>query len=126
MPGPLVYVDVSDVRERALPELKAAFDELAGFVEANEPDLLAYNVYLSDDGKQVSVVHVHRDAGSLDVHMEVAGPKFARFGDMLTLRSITVYGTPSAEALAELRAKAALLGGSVRIEQPHAGFARFE
>jgi hypothetical protein len=121
---PLVYVDCSDVRDRALSELKAAIEELARFIEANEPELLAYSVYFSQDGKQMSVVHVHRDAASLDFHMNVAGPKFAPFANLLMLRSITVYGTPSAKALAQLQDKARLLGGDVRVEPAHAGFAR--
>ena len=32
-----------------LKELKAAMDDLTEFVEANEPRLIAYNVYFSDD-----------------------------------------------------------------------------
>jgi hypothetical protein len=121
---PLVYVDCSDVRAGALIDLKAAIEDLARFVEANEPDLIAYSVYFSEDGKQISVVHVHRDSASLDLHLDVAGPKFARFAELLTLRSITVYGTPSARALAQLHEKADLLGGDLRVEPAHAGFAR--
>jgi hypothetical protein len=46
----ILYVDTSEVREGALEELKPAIKELVDFVEANEPRLIAYNVYLSDDG----------------------------------------------------------------------------
>lgn len=126
MASPLVYIDNSDVAEGSLPALKSAIAELATFVQDNEPDLLAYCVYFSDDGKRMTVLHVHRDAASLDFHMEVAGPKFARFGDLLTLRSIAVYGTPSPKALAALEEKARSLGGAtLRVEPAHAGFARF-
>jgi hypothetical protein len=121
---PLVYVDCSDVHDGALPDLRAAIEELARFIEANEPQLLAYSVYFSQDGKEMSVVHVHHDAASLDFHMDVAGPRFAPFADLLTLRSITVYGTPSSKAVAQLEEKARLLGGDVRVEPAHAGFAR--
>ena len=120
----LIYVDTSDVREGSLPALRDAIAELARFVEENEPQLISYNAYFSDDGKQMSVVHVHRDADSLDFHFEVAREQFARFADLLELRSIGIYGTPSPVALAELRAKAELLGGSVTIMPLHTGFAR--
>jgi hypothetical protein len=126
MASPLVYLDTSDVAEGSLPQLKDAIAELAGFVEAHEPELLAYQVYFSDDGKRMSILHVHRDARSLDFHMEVAGPKFAKFGDLLALRSITTFGAPSPRALAALEQKARDLGGArVTVEQLHAGFARF-
>jgi hypothetical protein len=125
MPQPLLYVDTSDVREGALEELRSAIGELADFVEEHEPELISYNVYFSDDGRQMTVVHVHRDSASLDFHMEVAGPRFGRFAEFLTLSSIRIYGEPSDEALRQLRDKARLLGGSVIVHDLHSGFSRF-
>jgi hypothetical protein len=73
----IVYVDTSDVREGALDELKAGMKELVEFVEANEPQLIAYNVYFSDEGTRMTVLHVHPDAASLQLHLDVARPFFA-------------------------------------------------
>ena len=127
MSEPLVYVDTSQVREGALEELKEAIAELADFVQANEPQLIAYNVYFSDDGTRMTVVQVHPDATSLDRHMDVAGPRFARFADLLALSSIHIYGEPSREAMDQLRQKLDLLGSGAPIVQArHAGFSRFE
>jgi hypothetical protein len=68
---------------------------------------------------------VHTDPASLDYHMDVAGPRFGRFGDLVTLRSINIYGEPSEKALAQLRDKVRLLGnGEVTVHAPHAGFGR--
>lgn len=125
MPGPLLYVDTSDVRTGALEELKEAIKELVGFVESNEPQLLAYNVYVSDDGSQMTVIHAHADSASLEYHMDVAGPAFGRFADLLRLSSICIYGEPSDRALRQLHDKARLLGsGTVRVHRSHAGFSR--
>lgn len=124
--GPLVYVDTSEIREGAIDELEPALEELAAFVETNEPELIAYNVYVGDDGTRMTVVHVHRDSASLEYHMEVAGPVFRRFVDLVTLSSIHVYGEPSEKALTQLRDKARLLGtGSVSVHAHQAGFSRF-
>ena len=95
MSRPLVYVDTSAVHQGALEELKGAIDELVRFVEAGEPQLIAYNVYLNDDGSQVTVVHVHADSASLEDHMDVTEPMFRRLADLLTLSSIRVYGERS-------------------------------
>jgi quinol monooxygenase YgiN len=92
---PLVYVDASEVRAGALEELKAAIRELAEFVNESEPQLVSYDVHFSGDGTQMTVIHVHTDPASLDHHMDVAGPRFGRFADLVTLRSIHVYGEPS-------------------------------
>jgi hypothetical protein len=126
MSQPLVYVDTSGVREGALAQLKGAIGDLAEFVEENEPQLISYSVYFSEDGSQMTVVHVHADSASLDYHMDVAGPRLGRFADLLTLSSIHIYGEPSDRAHRQLRDKMRLLGsGEVIVYTPYAGFSRF-
>lgn len=125
MTGPLLYVDSAEVREGTLEKLKPAIEELARFVEANVPQLIAYNVYLGEDGSRMSVVHLHRDSASLEYHMDVAGPVFERFVDLVRLSSIDVYGDPSEKALTQLQDKARLLGGGgVLVHTYQAGFSR--
>jgi quinol monooxygenase YgiN len=126
MSQPLVYLDTSEVRSGALEELTGAIRELAEFVEENEPQLISYDAYFSEDGRQMTVIHVHADRASLDYHMDVAGPRFGRFADLVTLRSIHIYGEPSEKAVGQLCDKVRLLGsGEVTVHAPHAGFGRF-
>ena len=121
----IVYVDTSDVREGALEELKPAMKELVDFVQANEPRIIAYNVYLSDDGSRMTVVHVHPDSESLEYHMEVAGPVFRRFVELVTLSSIHIYGEPSEKVLRQSHEKARMLGrDAVVADSLQAGFTR--
>ena len=125
MSQPLLYIDSSEVREGALDELKGAIEELVAFIDANEPQILAYQVYLSEDGSRMTVVHLHSDPASLDHHMDVAGPAFRRFADLLKLTSIEVFGEPSNQALQQLHEKARLLGcEEVTVHSPHAGLTR--
>ena len=121
----IVYVDTSDVREGALEGLKAGIKELVDFVDANEPRLIAYNVYFSADGTKMTVVNVHPDSASLEYHMELAGPLFRRFVELVTLSSVHIYGEPSEKAWKQAHEKARLLGGgAVEVEALHAGFTR--
>jgi Antibiotic biosynthesis monooxygenase len=123
----LVYVDTSEVREGKRQQLDEAIAELAKFIEANVPEVLAYNVFLSDDGSEMTVVHVHAEPASLDRHLETGGPVFRKFADLLTLKSIRLYGEPSEHALELLSAKASMLGsGDVEVLRPRAGFSRLE
>jgi quinol monooxygenase YgiN len=123
----IVYVDRSDVRDGALEAVRAAIDELAEFIEAHEPQLLAYNVYLNEDGTRMTVIHVNRDSASLEYHLDVGGPAFRKFADLITLRSIDVYGRPSEAALERLNEKARMLGGAtVNVLEWRAGFVRPE
>jgi hypothetical protein len=126
MSEPIVFVDTSDIREGALEGLRAAVGDLAAFVEANEPDTISYEVFFSDDGRRMTVLQVHPDSASMERHMEIAGPIFARFADLLTLRTVDVYGTPSEKVVDQLRRKAELLGtATVEVHDLQAGFARY-
>jgi hypothetical protein len=121
----LVYVDTSFVHTGALEELRDAIKELVDFLDANVPRLIAYNVYFSDDASQMTVVHLHPDSASLEHHLEVGGPAFQRFKELLTLSSIRVYGEPSEKAVRLLHDKAQSLGCTdISVHRQHAGFSR--
>jgi quinol monooxygenase YgiN len=123
---PVIYIDRSEIREGKLEELKAAMNELAGLVKANEPRIIAYNVYLTEDGTRMTVFHVHPDTASLEFHMKVAGPAFPKFAGFIKLLTIDIYGEASDNLVEQLRRKAQMLGnGTVLVHGFHAGFARF-
>ena len=126
MSGPIVYIDTSDVREGKLEQVKLEIQRLVAFLDANVPRAINYGVYLDPDGATMSVAQTHPDSGSLEFHMEVGGPAFRAFVDLLTLRSIDVYGAPSPRLMEMLERKAAMLGGAVvRVHALEAGFFRF-
>ena len=126
MSEPIVYVDTSEIRAGKLEELKSAMNELVKFVETSEPSLIAYNVYLNEEGTRMTVVHVHRDSAALEFHMKVAGPAFPKFVQLIKLLSIDVYGKLTDDLLERMRQKAQMLGnGTVLMHERHAGFARF-
>jgi quinol monooxygenase YgiN len=123
----IFYVDKSEVRPGALDALQPAIEELAEFIEANVPPVLAYNVYLDHDRSGMTVVHIHRDSASLEYHLEVGGPAFRKLADLVTLRSIEVYGRPSEAAVERLNDKARMLGGgTVAVHEWRAGFVRLD
>lgn len=126
MPEPIIYIDCSEIREGMFEKLKTAMNELVGFVKANEPRIIAYNVYLTGDGTRMTVVHVHPDSASLEFHMKVAGPAFPKLVEFIKLLTIDVYGEPGDGLVEQLRRKAQMLGnGTVQVHGLHAGFARF-
>jgi hypothetical protein len=126
MRDPIVFVDTSEIREGKLGELRRAVAELAEFVETNEAEPISYQVFFSDDGRRMTVLQVHPDSASMERHMEIAGPVFAKFADLLVLRTIDIYGSPSERVVEQLRRKAKLLGtATVSVHDRQAGFARF-
>ena len=69
----LIYVDTSDVRDGALAELKWAIEELAAYIGNAQRRMLAYSAFFSDDGRRMTVVHLHPDAASLDRKASLLG-----------------------------------------------------
>jgi hypothetical protein len=127
MPGPIIYVDRSEIVEGRLDELATRIGELAELVEAQEPRIVSYAVYVDEDRRGISVIHVHADAESLATHFRVAGPAFRNFVDLVRLQSIDVYGDPTEHTVEQLREKAGLLGGArVTVHPREAGFLRFD
>jgi hypothetical protein len=126
MSDPIIYVDNSEIRAGQFEALEAAMNELAQFVEANEPQLYAYRVYFDERRARMTVIHVHPDAESLEFHMKVAGPLFPKFAGFVKLLSIDLYGSPSEYVVEQLKQKAeALGGGTVKMHSLHTGFDRF-
>lgn len=126
MSQPIIYVDVSEIREGKLAELEPAMTGLAGFVEENMPRLISYGFYLDQERSQMTVVAVHPDSASLEFHMDRGRDEFRKFADLIELSKIEIYGSVSDEVLERLHEKARALGrGTVEVYALHAGFSRW-
>ena len=125
-PNTIVYVDRSEIRAGAIDELRAGVRNLVEFVEVHEPQLIAYAFHFDDDAGEMTVVAVHPDSASLELHIEVAGGEFRKLAHLVTLQEIHIYGHPSDRALALLRRKAEMLSdrAAIIVLEPHAGFVR--
>lgn len=107
---PIVYIDRSDIREGSLDELKAGIRRLVDFIDAREPQLLAYGFYIDEEASRMTVLAIHPDSASLELHMEIGGAEFRKLAHLVTLTTIECYGRPSERAIEQLRQKATLLG----------------
>lgn len=127
MSEPIVYVDRSTIRPEGIADVKKAIPELVAFIEENEPQLLSYGFHIDEGAMSMTVIAVHPDSASIELHMEIGGPRFREFAELIDMQGIEVYGEPSETVLALLRDKAEMLGdgGSVTVQPLHAGFARF-
>jgi hypothetical protein len=107
---PIIYIDHSDIRQGSLDELKAGVQRLVDFIRAREPQLITYGFYIDDEAGKMTVVAVHPDSASLELHMDIGSAEFRKLAHLLTLTDIECYGWPSERALEQLREKAATLG----------------
>ena len=124
-PDLIVYVDHSDVDLERLDELKAGIRRVVAFIEAHEPQLIAYGFHLDEDRGRMTVTAVHADSASLELHLEVGRDQFRTLAGLITLTQVEVYGTVSDHVRDLLEQKASVLGGAgVRIVERFDGFAR--
>jgi len=126
MGKPIVYIDHSEIRPGRLEEVTKAIPQLVGFVDEHEPQLISYGFYIDEQASAMTVVAVHPDSASLELHLEIGGPQFRKLAAFIDLRLIEVYGEPSQTVLNQLRQKADMLGedGRVVVREMHTGFAR--
>src|SRR5437588_10856850 len=119
MPAPFIFIATNRLREGKLAAERDRAADLGSFIEANEPQLLAFNEYVNEDGTEVGVVQVHPNAASMEFHMDVVAERAARaYAETLeATTSIQVFGTPSDSILEMLRQQA---GSGIRLSiKPH-------
>lgn len=103
-----------------------AVSALVEFVEQREPRLLSYAFHIDPESSTMTVVAVHPDRTSLQLHLDVGGPEFRKVGEFIELRQIEVYGDPGPILRELLDQKARMLGreAQVVVRDRTAGFAR--
>ena len=127
MSKPLILVETSDVHPESVGDLLSALSDLASFVRAAEPRVIAFQAYLSDDGTRLTLVEIHPDSTSVEFHLNAAGAALPRLARLMTMTGLDVYGEPSVEVLERLRDKAVTLGAdalAVHVHSAEAGFER--
>jgi quinol monooxygenase YgiN len=127
MAAPFIVVRTFTIREGKREGFEQFLREFFKIIEANESRLLAINADVNEDGTEVTFVHVHPDAASMELHEKVDHEHTERarsqFLDATT--SLQVYGKPTdvilekAKQLAEtgipLSVKPEHLGGFTRL-----------
>jgi hypothetical protein len=110
------------LKEGKLEDERERLPRLVGFVQENEPRLLAFNEYANEEGTEVGVVQVHRDAESMEFHMKTVADRAARaYAETLeATTSIQVYGTPS-EAVLQMLSRQAGAGVPLVVKRHHLG-----
>jgi quinol monooxygenase YgiN len=105
MSGPLIWVGTYTVKPGKQEEARKRIVELVDFVETNEPRMIAFHVYLDQDGNMLSIVQVHPDSASMEFHMQVNAKHFATAFDWLDTSMSQQYLGPFSNALAAEVAK---------------------
>lgn len=122
MVTPFIFIGTYAIKEGKLEDFKQYLRPFIDLLEVNEPRLLAFNVYINQDGTEATFVQVHPDAASMDFHMQVAREHIERAsGEFLgASTSIQVYGKPS-DTVLEMTRQLAGAGVPLSVMADHLG-----
>src|SRR4051812_45680226 len=122
MSAPFIFIATNRLKTGKLDAEAKRVPDLVDFIEANEPRLIAFNEYANDDGTEVTVVQVHPDAESMELHMRTVAARAARaYEETLDATvSIQVLGMPSDAVLAMLGRQAGS-GVPLAVHRHHLG-----
>lgn len=66
MSGPFVLISTWGIKDGKAEELTSFQRKLAEFIHVNEPQLIAFNAFINEDGTEMTCIQVHPDAASMD------------------------------------------------------------
>lgn len=90
MAEPLIYIGTYKLKDGKLPGYKEAGPEWFEWNQANHPRLLHHEVYISDDGTEVTNVQVHPDAESMEFQMELIAGKHSQWQEYIDWSTMTI------------------------------------
>jgi hypothetical protein len=130
MSQPFIWIGVHKIKEGKLEEMKRFMRDIVADVELREPRLLAFNLYVNDEGTEVATVQVHPDAESFEFHMKVMADHIAGAYEYLEETvSTQIYGPPTEGVLAMIEQIMQAAGQKETLNvlaQPAGGFTRIE
>jgi hypothetical protein len=105
MSAPFAYVGTWTIKPGKQEAAKKFLTEHAAFIEENEPRMIAFHVYFDEDESTASVVQVHPDSESMELHMQVIAEHMGDAFEVIDTILSEQYFGPMSESLAETLAK---------------------
>ena len=125
MSGPFIIISTFGVKDGKLEHLKRFQRELSEIIEAREPQLIAFNAFLNDEGTEMTSIQVHPDTASMDFHLKVIrehlGDAMSAVAEFVVPKSIQYYGTPPESLQASIAGRG---GGLITMPVHIGGFTR--
>ena len=115
MTQPIVFISRSRIKQDRLEEFDTFFRERVPVINFGDPGTVALLSYLSEDGRELHVVHLFPHADAFDAHLSGAEERDRLAADYLEGLTWEIYGAPSAEALQGLQARAVENGVDIAV-----------
>ncbi|MFN2197083.1 MAG: putative quinol monooxygenase [Anaerolineales bacterium] len=121
MSGPFIIISTWGVKEGKLEALKRFQRELSEIVQTQEPQIIAFNAFLNEDGTEMTSIQVHPNAASMDFHLKVIrehlGEAMRAVAEFAEPKGIEYYGAPPESLQASVSGR----GGNLISKPVHIG-----
>lgn len=94
MSEPFIFLTSHTLNDGELAAYMAQNRAFAAFLEAHEPRLLDFRVYMNDEQTEVTFVFVFPDAEAADAHMQLSRDYIARGLQITRTSRLEIFGTP--------------------------------
>lgn len=121
---PFIAIATLGIKEGKLEDFTRSYREVVETVKEHEPRMIAFHGFVNDEGTEMTIIQVHPDTASMDVHMQVLRDKLAEHvaralgPELIEPTRVEYYGTPSETALEMDRQ---IPGFAVGIKPVHVG-----
>jgi len=123
MSEPFIFIGTYTFKEGKVEDYKKGVQQFCEFIEANEPRMIAFNVYTNEEDTEVSIVQVHPDAESMLFHMSLISEHIEASGDVFDYdapASTQVFGPPGGGVL-EMIKRFSKPGFELKVKPNHLG-----
>ena len=96
MSCPFIVISRSLIQPGKAEAYAAWCADMFADVEEQEPRLLAFNQWESEDQTSSVVIQVHQDAESFEYHLKLFGERVKETFDYIQLEAVEIYGPPNA------------------------------
>lgn len=121
MGEPLIVITKYRIKEGRPEDVAKWYQRMRGIVEQNEPQIIAFHAFLSEDATEMTNIQVHPDTASMEFHMQVLrenwDDSFSEYAQLLEIQSVEYYGSPAESALSMDRES----GLAVKVYERHIG-----
>jgi quinol monooxygenase YgiN len=121
MSEPIVFISHHRIKEGKLEALRKYNQQGSPHLQEGKPGTIGFLTYTSEDGGEVSFLHVFPAAQAMDHHMQGASERAKSAYEFIQPQSFEVCGNPSNETLGAMKRTAAQSGADLHISADYLG-----
>ena len=125
MTEPVLFLSHLRIKEGAAADALALTSRVTDQLRVDKPLTAAFLCFLTEDRRELTIVHVFADADAMDRHFEGSDQRASAAYQLFEQVGWEFYGRPSEQAMAAMRNAAEKTGASLRVAPEFvAGFLR--